>query len=50
MSDIHIKKDNNKKNVEMAEVIRLRNCRRAYRAPGNQLMKSINDLLQNINF
>ena len=48
MSDIHIKKDN-KKNVEMAEVTRLRNCRRAHRAPGNQLMKSISDLLQNIN-
>ena len=35
--------------VEMAEVTKLKNSRRAHRIHANRLMKSINDLLQNIN-
>ena len=33
----------------MAEVRKLKNSRRAHRTHANRLMKSINDLLQNIN-
>ena len=35
--------------VEMAEVTKLMNSRRAHRIHANRLMKSINDLLKNIN-
>ena len=35
--------------VEMAEVTKLKNSRRAHRIHANRLMKSINDLLKNIN-